>query len=528
MFFSARARHADARAVLRLLASGTTSEGVVVTGRSADEVAQLAGGDVQTVTLAPFGAKEGFLASGSLLLLTAALLRAYGHSPPVRIGAQARVPEPVFWREEIVVLCSAETLSVAVDLETRLWETGLAAVQASDLRNFAHGRHTGLARRLDRTALVCLSSPRSAALASATVGALPAELPRVDVSLSDDPPLCLPEGLRWSIDFVSDLGRRRGVDVGRPSVPAFGRRLYRLPLQRRVRSVARGPVERKLEALGSGRLGDELRRVYEEAFASWCRQLTQQRFRGLVIDYDGTVVRTHRRDELPDTAVRELLVGLVAGGLRVGIASGRGQSLYRDAREWLPEELWGGVSLGLYNGSVCLTLDEELPALRSPSPLTEAVADRVAVLPHIDALNVTVRTHQVTVEPRADAYSHGPQLRVLVDELVNRPPVLPVKVTASGHSVDIVAADASKVAVVECLGNPDEVLMIGDQGAFGGNDFELLAAGRWSLTVDRCSVDPTRCWFLGDGREAGPRLLARYLSALVPGANGWRLRWTRT
>ena len=30
-------------------------------------------------------------------------------------------------------------------------------------------------------------------------------------------------------------------------------------------------------------------------------------------------------------------------------------------------------------------------------------------------------------------------------------------------------------------------MAIGNQGHVGGNDFELLAATRWSLSVDRCS-----------------------------------------
>ena len=41
------------------------------------------------------------------------------------------------------------------------------------------------------------------------------------------------------------------------------------------------------------------------------------------------------------------------------------------------------------------------------------------------------------------------------------------------------------------------VLAIGDQGDLGGNDFELLASSRWTLSVDRCSADPARCWWPG-------------------------------
>ena len=49
------------------------------------------------------------------------------------------------------------------------------------------------------------------------------------------------------------------------------------------------------------------------------------------------------------------------------------------------------------------------------------------------------------------------------------------------------------------------MLAIGDQGQPGGNDFDLLACYRYSLSVDRCSADPTRCWNLAPAGQAGPQ-----------------------
>ena len=69
------------------------------------------------------------------------------------------------------------------------------------------------------------------------------------------------------------------------------------------------------------------------------------------------------------------------------------------------------------------------------------------------------------------------------------------------------------------------VIAIGDQGQPGGNDFELLAAIRSTLSVDRCSGDPTRCWNLDNRGERGPSLLVRYLRSLRPGRGGIRFTW---
>jgi len=55
---------------------------------------------------------------------------------------------------------------------------------------------------------------------------------------------------------------------------------------------------------------------------------------------------------------------------------------------------------------------------------------------------------------------------------------------------------------------------LGDQGHVGGNDFELLAATRWSLSIDRCSSDPTRSWNLVQSGQKGPAALILYLRAL--------------
>jgi hypothetical protein len=69
------------------------------------------------------------------------------------------------------------------------------------------------------------------------------------------------------------------------------------------------------------------------------------------------------------------------------------------------------------------------------------------------------------------------------------------------------------------------VMAIGDQGHLGGNDFELLAATPWSLSVDRCSADPTRCWNLDSTGRRGPDVLLRYLRALKRQRQGIRFRW---
>jgi hypothetical protein len=91
----------------------------------------------------------------------------------------------------------------------------------------------------------------------------------------------------------------------------------------------------------------------------------------------------------------------------------------------------------------------------------------------------------------------------------------------------VVLCETSKRAVLAAVQTetPGQVLAIGDQGHVGGNDFELLAATSASLTVDRCSSDPTRCWNLDDTGHRGPDVLITYFRALRQSRRALRFFW---
>src|SRR5262249_31299692 len=136
-------------------------------------------------------------------------------------------------------------------------------------------------------------------------------------------------------------------------------------------------------------------------------------------------------------------------------------------------------------------------------------------------------THQVEVRLRSARSWSGDALAEATRELFERGPSLPVKVVASAHSIDIITASTTKRAVLDVIRDrcSGAVLAIGDQGQVGGNDFELLASIRTTLSVDRCSADPTRCWNLDDKGHRGPNVLVRYLKALRPRGGSMRFGW---
>jgi hypothetical protein len=319
-------------------------------------------------------------------------------------------------------------------------------------------------------------------------------------------------------------GARVDLDVARPKVPAFGRTLYRLPLSKRITRQDAGPVERKLLALGAG-ASAPARERYVTAATAWGRALRAQRFHGLVLDYDGTVCWTARRFELPDGQIRAALTTLLEDGLHLGFASGRGRSLYRDLRTWIPEAHWPHVLVGLYNGAVHVRLDSKLPDLRAPTPWSSATTAALRDWPFAEMIEIEERGAQVSVTP-VGPFEHDQLAKLASAHLAAAGAA--VQVLASAHSIDIVSRETRKETVTEAIEHSTggQALAIGDQGQIGGNDHSLLAHGTLTLTVDRCSADPTRCWYAGTGAHTGPDQLLRYLRAIGPRRDGHTIRLT--
>ncbi len=523
LLFSSSGKHPDARRMLADFRRGRYRPAIVMTHGTIEDLDKTAGPDTRIVRLPAVAEPDGFLATGSVLQMAVVLLRSYLESPALTGKIEAATFEERPLREEVLVLTPPALAPVACDIEVRLVESGLAAVQVADYRNFAHGRHTGFARRLDAVTVIALSDVESEPLASGTLAALPS---RVDVRRWHGEgrwPAALLSLLIRSMCLVGSEGERAGLDVARPKVPTFGRRLYRLPLGKRVAVQRAGGVERKILALGAGD-SEELRTTYRAAADDWRARLGEQRFGALVADYDGTVCWTSRRRELLEHAVREQLHRLLDEGMVVGFASGRGQSLHTDLRRWLPQSLWSRVVLGLYNGAVLARLDEALGDLRTTSSWSSAVVAALKELPFRSNVEIEERGAQVTIGVVKGAFADGRLDQLVRDQLWTAG--VAAQVVASGHSLDVVSPFTRKTSVIEAVREfcDGEVLSVGDQGQPGGNDHALLAHSEFSLTVDRCSADPSRCWYAGSGEHVGPGLFVRYLKALRSRQEGFAFK----
>lgn len=525
MLFTASARHPDAAATVEAARRSNARPISIVTHRTRQELPPpLAAGDIDVVTLPSVVEKEGFLATNSVLAMATALVAASGFKTPALLPhLRGNGTKPL--RENTLILGGPGLGSVATDLETRLSETGLSGAQVTDYRNFAHGRHTGLARRLETTTIVALITPEVAELAEATLSVLPADADVLRLESRLKWPVGVLDLLVASMKVVAATADESDLEPSRPSVPAFGRRLYHLSSRPYLQPPA-NPVERKVMAART-QATPRVRRVYEHAMEEWLEGLRAARLGGLVLDYDGTVCTTDGRFELPDESVRAALLDVLRGGTVLGFASGRGGSLHRDLRHWVPKRHWDQIEIGLYNGGLALLLADDLAASDQRSPALREVARRLRSMPIAGFLRIEEREHQLGIEAVKDSGLSTDMVVGSVLEVLAWPPAIEVKVVASAHSVDVVPAESAKTATLNRVRARTDgaILAIGDQGQVGGNDFELLASTTLSLSVDRVSSDPTRCWNLDQRGESGPELLVRYLTSLRSLRGGLGFRW---
>jgi hypothetical protein len=104
---------------------------------------------------------------------------------------------------------------------------------------------------------------------------------------------------------------------------------------------------------------------------------------------------------------------------------------------------------------------------------------------------------------------------------------LPIKVLASGHSLDIIPTSASKEAVVEKIADmvdttTDQILRIGDRGAWPGNDHELLSHPL-GLSVDQSATTGPGGYRITPPGLRGPGATVKLLRSIETTDNGWRV-----
>lgn len=547
----------DVVAAVRLLTEQEPRSILIVCGDADSRVAKQAA-RYEVIDFVSFelpSGRDGFLATNSLLAFCVLLGRAYAEvaGQPSNLPKDLRsllcekrmAAKPTLadghYREllnvpTLIVLHGPSTASAAIDIESKFTESALGHVQLSDYRQFAHGRHHWLAKNPATTAVLSLESPDDEDIASQTLSLLPESLPsrRVRVShrgwVADLGAIC--EGFY----LAGAAGRARGIDPGRPGVPPFGRKLYHANAFREKRPSDELPrwKVRAIERKASHRID---RLIAEDQLSFWLaaldevlEKLANERFGGLVVDYDGTLCHEDRRfDPLP-ADIAQVLSAHLASGMLIGVATGRGISVRERLHEALPKKYWSQVIVGYYNGGQLFRLsDPDLPdnADRVGSKLN-SIATAIKQDGLLNQGKITLRDRQITLNPYP-----GLSLQALCEHaeaIANHIAPDTVRVMRSGHSVDVVPQEVTKLAVIQSLqqlagqNGESPILRIGDRGRWPGNDAQLLA-NPYGLSAHEVSSDSTGCWNLALPGHRGHQATLRYLTQLKVTKRGFRLQW---
>lgn len=486
-----------------------------------------------TVELCEFdtpAGRDGFLATNTLLASGIILTRAYATAGrqdlalPDKLGALCG---PTFGeidysrllaRPTLLVLHPPALKTVAVEIESKFIEAALGNVQIADFRQFAHGRHHWLAKRGEESAVLALSVKSDPA--ADTLELLPKSVPSVVLDLPHDGPVACLAGIIHAFDLVRQAGLAHDIDPGNPGVPGFGRDLYNLNVFNRARppkavSLAEPEIaiQRKTRTIAS-----TPPEVWRGAHAAFLDRLEKARITAIVADYDGTLCDEAKRFQPLPSEVTEELTRLLRLGLHLGVATGRGQSVRKQLQKAIPEKLWDRVVVGYYNGSdIGLLSDNDRPDGTEAvfQPLKRVSEMLLRLQPFLGIDTAEFRRNQITLKSGALPVE---QLWQRVQGLV-APHLFPgVIVLRSGHSVDVLAPGVSKLAVVKRIGDTagceeNEVLCIGDQGCWPGNDHALLGTPL-SLSSNIVSADPERCWNLAPAGVRESRATLGYLQIL--------------
>ena len=543
---SAGGRNVDILAAAKALISREPKQLTVITGRDDTKLTGLCRAHpfVDLHIFPPPAGKDGFLATNSLLGFAGLLERAYSSlfgstkdwdqtisalrsmSDPAfsyHLGLQEHAA-PLWKRTTTIVLYGPSTRLGAMDIESKFTEAALGSIQLADFRNFAHGRHHWLAKRGDDSGVLALVAPEDKTLADKTMALLPDDIPQLSLDLPGGGATGL-ASLLAAFKFTGLAGLAQGIDPGRPGVPMFGRKLYKLtppktPQPKRPNGLSIGDIvaiERKAkQSVGRLEKSGSLK-AWQSHLNEFRDDLMQQTFHALVIDYDGTIVETRSRQDPPDDRILKTLIKMLKANIWVCLATGRGKSARLDLQKCIPNALWDKVLLGYYNGAEVSSLRDDLMPTGEKKTQGELISASELFSANGLMLEIATqedRNYQITLMA-SNGYSSD-RLHECVVELLSGAGLVELTVVKSGHSIDILAPGVSKLNVADAVrrNTPNaSILSIGDSGGLNGNDHELLALPH-SLGVDKINADPKTCWNLGSQGQRGPNILAEYLDAI--------------
>lgn len=485
--------------------------------------------------------KDGFLATNSLVAYFTIISRLYGYIPKL----SNLIPDQNFHDKvndfvkslyedfTIIVLYAGWGKPVALDLESKFSESGIGNILLSDFRNFGHGRHNWFDKKKKQSAIVALVSKQELEIAEKTLEILPNKIPVIYIDSKYENASASLELLVKSFYLVEAVGKMKSIDPGRPGVPDYGRKLYNLKYSKLFKT--KSIISKKLNnaiVRKNGNLcpieNDQHLFFWKKAYKNFINKLNKTKFRGIFLDYDGTLCSADERFTPPRREIIDKINFFLSNDILIGIVTGRGKSVRCELQKLINKTYWNKVIIGYYNGSQLSTLDEDsMPVKFNTSNLLFNIEKALLNEPTLsEFIDVEVRLGQITVLVKDKKQSKALKA-ILSDFLINKFK-FEIQILESSHSIDIISLDTTKNSIFEfCrnqFGQEYNYLCIGDRGKYPGNDYQLLS-NEFSLSVDEVSSDPKSCWNLASTGIKCVEATLEYFDAIQPiGDSSFRIR----
>lgn len=532
--FSAGADNPDVAGALTTALSSDASRVLLLTVNAQGSTAIAAGQHERAkVFVAPVAERrDGFLATHSLVAMVTSMLvssdlvaradpiadtvEQYAREVERMVGASDSTVTGFQPGDTVVILHDPQCRTLATLIETSLWETGIAPVQRTDFRNFAHGRHVWAARHSQSMFVLAVTTAVSRGIWEPIKKALPHAVRRAELDLGQAGRFRTAVSVVEGLMTVHWLGRATNTDPGKPGRGNFAEAIYgNAGLAELARKL--GPaVRHKLKAVQFHDDPSCPAIAADAAHEEWLNALCSARIGAIVLDYDGTVVATETRLAPPAPSLIEELTRLADSGVAIAFATGRGGSAGDALRSALPERLHSLVTVGYYNGGhiqpLSVNIDDDPP---TANPELAVIADWIEEQALLKpGMSLKRGRAQITIN-HADVLAPSEFGTVLA----SCPAIVAgrIKMLRSHHSFDLLPAGTSKTSVLarlrSMMSEGSQVLAIGDSGEPGGNDTELLAAAP-SVSVYGVCGHLGGSWSLFGRSPSGPAALLRILRAL--------------
>lgn len=384
-----------------------------------------------------------------------------------------------------------------IDLESRIAESAMGTCQVVDFRSFAHGRHLWASQNKTNAAAIVFWSEDERELYESFKNTVPTSLPVLSIKLKGPSYLRQLASIVSVVQLVKDFGDKYGIDPGQPEVPQSGRDIYELDaftnhIKKNKVSERDWAVFRKFGYIDS--YGMESQSEFLSSYDQFVGDLTIARFGAIVFDYDATLCTPDNRYCELEPLVAKSLNDILAKGVKVGIATGRGKSVPEKMFNAIDSKYHDDFIVGMYNGSLLKTLSEKLVSNKEVGPSFEKFMERINNEPILKSVFKTVETRPTQISFEAKDGTCSELAWRTICELLQEKEFWHLKALRSTHSWDVIERMTSKTIVSDrFIKNGLKVLSIGDRGLWPGNDCELLSYGL-GLGVDEVSPIINKAW----------------------------------